>query len=62
MDATAEELLHFWLEEVGPEGWYKVDEALDAEIRDRWGALWDVGADRRARGLEGAGRARAWRC
>jgi uncharacterized protein (DUF924 family) len=43
MDTTAEELLHFWLEEVGPEGWYKVDPGLDAGIRDRWGALWDVG-------------------
>ncbi len=43
MDATAEELLHFWLEEIGPEGWYRVDETIDAGIRDRWGALWDVG-------------------
>ncbi|MFO1142501.1 MAG: DUF924 family protein [Amaricoccus sp.] len=42
MDATAEELLRFWLDEVGPDGWYKVDDALDATIRDRWGALWDV--------------------
>jgi uncharacterized protein (DUF924 family) len=48
MDTTAEELIHFWLEEVGPEGWYRVDEALDAKIRDRWGALWEVG---RAGGL-----------
>ena len=42
MDATAEELLRFWLDEVGPDGWYRVDEGLDAAIRDRWGALWEV--------------------
>ena len=48
MDATAEELLHFWMEEIGEEGWYKVDAAVDENIRDRWGALWEVG---RAGGL-----------
>ena len=45
----AEDLLRFWLDEVGPDGWYRGDDALDAAIRDRWGALWDVGRDRRAR-------------
>ena len=38
---TAQELLDFWLEEVGPEGWYRQDAALDARIRERWGGLWE---------------------
>ncbi len=42
MDATAQQLLDFWLGEVGPDGWYRADEALDATIRDRWGALWET--------------------
>jgi uncharacterized protein (DUF924 family) len=45
MDRTAEELLAFWLDEVGPDGWFRQDEAFDASIRDRWGELWE-----RARG------------
>ncbi|TFL17424.1 DUF924 family protein [Jannaschia formosa] len=40
MDAHAEEVLRFWLEEAGPEGWYKGGEAFDAEIRDRFMGLW----------------------
>ncbi|SFE12990.1 DUF924 family protein [Roseivivax sediminis] len=34
--AGPEEILSFWLDEVGPEGWYKQDAALDAEIRERF--------------------------
>ena len=57
MDATAEELLRFWLDEVGPEGWYKVDEALDARFAiagarsgtSRGPAGWRNGTPRRAR-------------
>lgn len=33
-----EEVLSFWLDEVGPDGWYRQDEALDAEISRRFGA------------------------
>jgi uncharacterized protein (DUF924 family) len=40
-----EEVLRFWVEEVGPEGWYRVDEALDATIRDRFGGLWQEALD-----------------
>ncbi|WP_425070562.1 DUF924 family protein [Sagittula sp. S175] len=36
-----EEILKFWLDEVGPEGWYKQDAALDDEIRARFGAAWE---------------------
>lgn len=35
-----EEILAFWLDEVGPEGWYKQDAALDREITERFGATW----------------------
>lgn len=35
-----EGVLRFWLDEVGPARWYKRDDALDAEIRARFEALW----------------------
>jgi uncharacterized protein (DUF924 family) len=35
-----EEILAFWLDEVGPAGWYKADDALDAKIRDRFEGAW----------------------
>ncbi|MCT4555709.1 MAG: DUF924 domain-containing protein [Pelagimonas sp.] len=38
--STPEEILSFWLDEVGPEGWYKQDDALDQEIRDRFLSTW----------------------
>lgn len=31
-----EEILEFWLDEIGPNGWYSGGEALDATIRDRF--------------------------
>ena len=34
--ANPEELLAFWLDEIGPEGWYKGGEELDQLIRDRF--------------------------
>ena len=36
-----EDVLAFWLDEIGPEGWYKQDEDLDTTIRDRFGAMWE---------------------
>ena len=33
-----EDVLEFWLDEVGPDGWYKQSDALDARIRDRFEA------------------------
>jgi uncharacterized protein (DUF924 family) len=41
MDARAEELVAFWLDEVGEKGWYEQSDALDARIRDRWLPLWE---------------------
>ncbi len=34
--ANPEEILAFWLDEVGPDGWYGGGEALDAEIKLRF--------------------------
>lgn len=39
--ATPQDVLAFWLDEVGPEGWYKQDEALDSLIRDRFLDTWE---------------------
>ena len=38
-----EDVLAFWLDEVGPDGWYNSTEALDQEIRDRFQATWQAG-------------------
>ena len=42
-DRTAEiaRILSFWLEEIGPPGWYERDDATDATIRERFGKLWE---------------------
>ncbi|MGV6803737.1 MAG: DUF924 family protein [Ruegeria sp.] len=40
-----EEVLSFWLDEVGPEGWYLQDEALDAQIRDRFLETWQAACE-----------------
>ncbi len=42
MDERAEEILAFWIGEVGPEGWYTPPAGLDDEIRTRYGALWEA--------------------
>ncbi|MBR9651819.1 DUF924 family protein [Thalassovita aquimarina] len=41
----AEEVLSFWLDEVGPSGWYATDEKIDNTIRDRFGAAWKAACD-----------------
>ena len=38
---TPDSILAFWLDEIGPEGWYNKDEARDAEIVARFGAAWE---------------------
>jgi uncharacterized protein (DUF924 family) len=35
-----EDVLSFWLDEIGPAGWYKPDETLDEKIRDRFLTAW----------------------
>ena len=37
-----EEIVAFWLHDVGERGWYAVDDAVDAEIRARFLASWEA--------------------
>ncbi|MCF6231650.1 MAG: DUF924 domain-containing protein [Rhodobacteraceae bacterium] len=39
--AGPDEVLSFWLDEVGESRWYVEDKALDAEISDRFRSMWD---------------------
>ena len=39
-NTAAQEILDFWIGEVGPDGWYGADAAVDQTIRDRWSGLW----------------------
>ena len=39
------EVTNFWLNEVGSKGWYVVDEAVDASIRDRFLPAWEMARD-----------------
>ncbi|MBY6089147.1 DUF924 family protein [Pseudooceanicola sp. 502str34] len=39
------DILNFWLDEVGPSGWYEASDALDQEIRDKFGDAWQAAAD-----------------
>ena len=36
----AENILGYWLDEVGPSGWYAAETKLDDDIRDRFEAIW----------------------
>jgi uncharacterized protein (DUF924 family) len=49
---SPDEVLRFWLDEVGPDGWYAGGEALDAVVRDRFLPTWEAGV---------AGRLMPWR-
>lgn len=42
-----EDILAFWLDETGPDQWYKADKALDAEIRSRFEETWDAAMEGR---------------
>ncbi|PWE30485.1 DUF924 domain-containing protein [Maritimibacter sp. 55A14] len=35
-----DDVLDYWLNKLGPEGWYEVDPAVDAEIRDKFEPAW----------------------
>jgi len=45
---AAKEIVQFWLDEVGSDGWYAVVDSVDEAIRSRFGKLWE---DARAGGL-----------
>lgn len=40
-----EEVLSFWLDEIGPDGWYDQDDALDTQIRDRFLTTWKAATE-----------------
>lgn len=40
-DPAIRKLLDFWLEEVGPEGWYAGGAALDQKVRDGFQKMWE---------------------
>lgn len=42
-----QEILEFWLDEVGPKGWYDSSDALDAQIRDRFLETWQAACEGR---------------
>jgi uncharacterized protein (DUF924 family) len=39
------EVLDYWIGEVGEDGWFAGGSDLDAEIRDRFGEIWQAAAD-----------------
>ena len=42
---TPEEILSFWLDEVGPKGWYKTDDSLDEQVRDLYADAWEKSSE-----------------
>ena len=40
-----QEILEFWLDETGPDGWYKASDALDDEIRQRFQLTWEAACE-----------------
>ncbi|SEW15826.1 Uncharacterized conserved protein, DUF924 family [Cognatiyoonia koreensis] len=42
---TPQDVLNFWLDEIGPKGWYAGGETLDAEVRDKFLTTWERAAD-----------------
>ena len=42
--ATIDEVLSFWLEEIGPERWFVVDEAVDRAVRLRLNQAYELAA------------------
>ncbi|MFV0359798.1 DUF924 family protein [Tropicimonas sp.] len=40
--AAPAEVAAFWIDEVGPKGWYEVSDRLDAEIRERFLPTWEA--------------------
>jgi uncharacterized protein (DUF924 family) len=41
----SEQVLEFWLDKIGPAGWYTADDAVDAEIRETFMPLWEAARD-----------------
>jgi uncharacterized protein (DUF924 family) len=41
----SQEVLEFWLDRVGPKGWYAADDAVDAEISKTFMPAWEAARD-----------------
>jgi len=37
---TPDEILTYWIDDVGPTGWYNGSDDLDREVREKFGATW----------------------
>lgn len=37
---TPEQILAYWVDEIGPKGWYSGGEALDREVREKFATTW----------------------
>lgn len=42
---SAQDVLAYWLDELGPKGWYAGGDALDAEIRERFLTTWEAASN-----------------
>lgn len=42
MSVTPQSILDYWLNDLGPEGWYKVDPKIDETIRKRFQRAWSA--------------------
>ena len=40
-----QEVLEFWLDRIGPDGWYSADDTVDAEIRTTFMSTWEAARD-----------------
>ncbi|MEW9918576.1 DUF924 family protein [Marimonas sp. MJW-29] len=40
-----QEILEFWLDEIGPKGWYEASDTLDATIRDTFLGTWEAASE-----------------
>ncbi len=45
MMTTPQEIITFWIDEVGPQGWYEASDKLDNTIRDRFMAEYEAARD-----------------
>ena len=44
-DMNSEDVLSYWLDEVGPSGWYKGGDDLDREVKARFERTWEKARD-----------------
>lgn len=42
MQADLQKVLSFWLDEIGPDGWYEASDAIDTRIRQDFLGLWEA--------------------